>query len=112
MYISRVSSFQACNLNSSLFPACCPDQPRIQHREIYHFFRQVAVFTNFHLFPIYLLALNTKKKKKIKMAFKPWKKLPGKVLFFILNLFTSVALVYEGYNQGNSLRSGYQEMKI
>jgi hypothetical protein len=46
------------------------------------------------------------------MAFKPWKKLPGKVLFFILNLFTSVALVYEGYNQGNSLRSGYEETKI
>jgi hypothetical protein len=36
------------------------------------------------------------------MAFKPWKRLPGKVLLVLLNVFTSVALIYEGYNQGAS----------
>lgn len=32
--------------------------------------------------------------------FKAWQHVPGKALMFLLNLFTSVALIYEGYNQG------------
>ena len=29
-----------------------------------------------------------------------WQRVPGKGLMFILNLFTAVALIFEGYNQG------------
>ena len=31
---------------------------------------------------------------------KVWHHVPGKSLMFLLNLFTSIALIYEGYNQG------------
>lgn len=31
---------------------------------------------------------------------KVWQYVPGKALMFLLNLFTSIALIYEGYNQG------------
>ena len=34
------------------------------------------------------------------MPFQPWRALPGKGVLFMLNLFSAVALVYEGYNQG------------
>lgn len=34
------------------------------------------------------------------MAIQLWKHVPGKALMFLLNLFTSIALIYEGYNQG------------
>jgi hypothetical protein len=34
------------------------------------------------------------------MAVQLWKHLPGKALMFILNLFTAIALIFEGYNQG------------
>ena len=34
------------------------------------------------------------------MGIQLWKYVPGKALMFILNLFTSIALIYEGYNQG------------
>jgi sugar porter (SP) family MFS transporter len=34
------------------------------------------------------------------MAFKPWRALPGKSVLLFLNLFSAVALIYEGYNQG------------
>lgn len=34
------------------------------------------------------------------MAFKPWRLLPGKALLFLLNLFSAIALIFEGYNQG------------
>ncbi|KAL1998880.1 hypothetical protein VTN02DRAFT_5442 [Thermoascus thermophilus] len=34
------------------------------------------------------------------MELKPWKKIPGRILLVVLNVFTAVALVYEGYNQG------------
>ena len=34
------------------------------------------------------------------MAIKPWRRVPGKVLLFLLNLFSAVALIFEGYNQG------------
>ena len=29
-----------------------------------------------------------------------WRHVPGKGLMFLLNLFTAVALIFEGYNQG------------
>jgi MFS family permease len=34
------------------------------------------------------------------MVFKPWRALPGKTVLLLLNLFSAVALIYEGYNQG------------
>ena len=34
------------------------------------------------------------------MSIKPWRRVPGNALLFLLNLFSAVALVYEGYNQG------------
>lgn len=34
------------------------------------------------------------------MAFQPWRALPGRGVLILLNLFSAVALVYEGYNQG------------
>ena len=33
-------------------------------------------------------------------SLKVWHHVPGKALMFLLNLFTSIALIYEGYNQG------------
>ena len=37
------------------------------------------------------------------MAVKGWQGLPGKVLLVTLHLFTAVALLFEGYNQGTLL---------
>jgi hypothetical protein len=37
------------------------------------------------------------------MAVKGWQGLSGKVLLVTLNLFTAVALLFEGYNQGTLL---------
>lgn len=34
------------------------------------------------------------------MAFQPWRALPGKGVLLLLNIFSAIALVYEGYNQG------------
>lgn len=34
------------------------------------------------------------------MAFQPWRALPGRGVLLLLNLFSAVALIYEGYNQG------------
>lgn len=34
------------------------------------------------------------------MAVQPWRRVPGKALLFLLNLFSAVALIFEGYNQG------------
>jgi MFS family permease len=34
------------------------------------------------------------------MAFKPWRSLPGSALLWILNLFSAISLIFEGYNQG------------
>jgi hypothetical protein len=34
------------------------------------------------------------------MAFSPWRNVPGRVLLIMLNLFTGVGLIFEGYNQG------------
>lgn len=34
------------------------------------------------------------------MTFQPWRALPGKGVLLLLNIFSAVALVYEGYNQG------------
>lgn len=34
------------------------------------------------------------------MAIRPWRKVPGKTLLFLLNLFSAIALIFEGYNQG------------
>lgn len=34
------------------------------------------------------------------MGVQIWRKVPGKALHLILNLFTAVALIFEGYNQG------------
>lgn len=34
------------------------------------------------------------------MAVQIWKHLPGRALMFLLNLFTAIALIFEGYNQG------------
>lgn len=34
------------------------------------------------------------------MAFKPWRAVPGRLLLWALNLFSAVALIFEGYNQG------------
>lgn len=31
-----------------------------------------------------------------------WRHVPGKGLFVLLNVFSSVALIFEGYNQGRS----------
>lgn len=35
-----------------------------------------------------------------KMTIQLWRRVPGKTLFFLLNLFSATALVFEGYNQG------------
>ena len=29
-----------------------------------------------------------------------WKRIPGRTLLFVLNLFSAIALIFEGYNQG------------
>ena len=34
------------------------------------------------------------------MNIKPWRQVPGNALLFLLHLFSAVALIYEGYNQG------------
>lgn len=34
------------------------------------------------------------------MAIQVWRHIPGKGLMFLLNLFTAIALIFEGYNQG------------
>ena len=34
------------------------------------------------------------------MMVKLWQHVPGKALMFLLNLFTAIALIFEGYNQG------------
>lgn len=34
------------------------------------------------------------------MTFQPWRALPGKGVLLLLNVFSAVALIYEGYNQG------------
>jgi hypothetical protein len=34
------------------------------------------------------------------MVFQPWRALPGKGVLLLFNLFSAVALIYEGYNQG------------
>lgn len=34
------------------------------------------------------------------MAFEPWRAVPGRLLLWALNLFSAVALIFEGYNQG------------
>jgi MFS family permease len=34
------------------------------------------------------------------MAIKPWRAIPGRALLWALNLFSAVALIFEGYNQG------------
>ena len=34
------------------------------------------------------------------MDIKPWRRVPGKALLFLLNVFSAVALIFEGYNQG------------
>lgn len=34
------------------------------------------------------------------MAFTPWKNVPGWLVLWALNLFSGIALIYEGYNQG------------
>ena len=34
------------------------------------------------------------------MTFKPWRHIPGRALLWLLNLFSAVALIFEGYNQG------------
>lgn len=34
------------------------------------------------------------------MAIQVWRHMPGKALLFYLNLFTAIALIFEGYNQG------------
>ncbi|KAI5357913.1 putative major facilitator, sugar transporter, major facilitator superfamily [Septoria linicola] len=34
------------------------------------------------------------------MGLQVWRHVPGKTLFFLLNLFSAMALIYEGYNQG------------
>jgi hypothetical protein len=34
------------------------------------------------------------------MNIKPWRRVPGKALLFLLNVFSAVALIFEGYNQG------------
>ena len=34
------------------------------------------------------------------MSIKPWRRVPGRALLFLLNLFSGVALIFEGYNQG------------
>ncbi len=34
------------------------------------------------------------------MGFEPWRLLPGKGLMIVLNIFTAIALIFEGYNQG------------
>jgi hypothetical protein len=34
------------------------------------------------------------------MAIQIWRSMPGGALMFVLNLFSAVALIFEGYNQG------------
>ncbi|KAK4934230.1 hypothetical protein LTR66_015666 [Elasticomyces elasticus] len=34
------------------------------------------------------------------MVFAPWRALPGRVVLWALNLFSAIALIFEGYNQG------------
>ncbi|KAK5271443.1 hypothetical protein LTR99_001401 [Exophiala xenobiotica] len=34
------------------------------------------------------------------MGLEPWRLLPGKWLMIVLNIFTAIALIFEGYNQG------------
>jgi hypothetical protein len=34
------------------------------------------------------------------LTFQPWRRLPGGALLFLLNLFSAIALIFEGYNQG------------
>lgn len=34
------------------------------------------------------------------MGIEVWRRVPGKGLLFLLNLFTAIALIFEGYNQG------------
>lgn len=34
------------------------------------------------------------------MGIQLWRHVPGKALMFLLNLFSAIALIYEGYNQG------------
>jgi hypothetical protein len=34
------------------------------------------------------------------MAIQIWRHIPGKGLLLLLNFFSAVALIYEGYNQG------------
>lgn len=34
------------------------------------------------------------------MGIQVWRHVPGKTLFLLLNLFSAMALIYEGYNQG------------
>lgn len=40
------------------------------------------------------------------MGLQLWQRVPGKVLFILLNLFSAVALIFEGYNQGTILEDG------
>lgn len=48
------------------------------------------------------------------MGFQLWRSVPGKTLLILLNIFSAIALVYEGYNQGVygaiSGTSGFVEM--
>ena len=37
------------------------------------------------------------------MGLKVWRKVPGRILLLGLDIFTFMALIYEGYNQGLSL---------
>lgn len=34
------------------------------------------------------------------MSIQFWRRVPGKTLFIMLNLFSAMALIFEGYNQG------------
>lgn len=34
------------------------------------------------------------------MGIQVWRHVPGKTLFLLLNIFSAMALIYEGYNQG------------
>lgn len=34
------------------------------------------------------------------MGLQLWRRLPGKFLFILLNVFSAIALIFEGYNQG------------
>ncbi|CAL5867991.1 uncharacterized protein PFLUO_LOCUS2214 [Penicillium psychrofluorescens] len=51
------------------------------------------------------------------MAFAPWKSIPGWLVLWALNLFSGIALIYEGYNQGvmgsvNSIPGYIDKMQI